>query len=152
MRWLHAVRRLEFRFGRRKKIEARARSIARLMLLAIGNAKSMSLAQFIEASRRRGFLDAHVDRENRTYAFFESESATADFGFSVDYGSNDVPVVNGQGYGNYFGIYLTATKLGEVSVEYREQDARGSDARALQAALLKLPGFSTALPALKSRS
>jgi hypothetical protein len=133
-----------FGFGRRKKIEARARSIARLMLLSIGSARSMSLAQFIEANRRRGFVDAVIDRENRTYAFFESESAKADFGFSVDYGSNDVPVVSGQGYGNYFGLYLTATRLGEVGVEYREQGALGRDARALQAALLNLSGFSIA--------
>jgi len=141
-----------FRFGGRKKIEARARSIARLMLLAIGSARSMSLEQFIEANRRRGFVDAVIDRENRTYAFFESEIAKADFGFSVDYGCSDAPVVSGQGYGNYFGVYLTATKLGEVSVEFRQQDARGGGAGALQAALLKLPGFSTAMPALKHRS
>jgi hypothetical protein len=104
----------------------------------------MSLAQFIEANRRRGFVDAVIDRENRTYAFFESEGARADFGFSADYGRNDVPVVSGQGYGDYFGVYLTAIKLGEVSVEYRQQGALGRDARALQAALLKLPGFSAA--------
>jgi hypothetical protein len=133
-----------FGFGRRKEIEARARSIARLMLLAIGSARSMSLAQFIEANRRRGFVDAVIDRENRSYAFFENEIAKADFGFSVDYGSNDAPVVSGQGYGDYFGLYLTATKLGEVSVEYRGQGKRGRDARALQAALLKLSGFSIA--------
>jgi hypothetical protein len=132
-----------FRFGRRKKIEARARSIARLMLLTIGSARSMSLEQFIEANRRRGFVDTDIDRENRTYSFFESEAAKAEFGFSVDYGSNDVPVVSGQGYGDYFGLYLSGTNLGEVSVDHREQGARGRDARALQAALLKLPGFST---------
>jgi hypothetical protein len=74
-----------------------------------------------------------IDRENRTYAFFESEIATADF-VSVDYGPNDAAVVRGQGCGDYFCVYLTATKLGEVSVEYREQDARGGDARALHAA------------------
>jgi hypothetical protein len=139
-----------FRFGGRKKIEARARSIARLMLLAIGSARSMSLEQFIEANRRRGFVDAVIDRENRTYAFFESEIAKADFGFSVDYGSNEGPVVSGQGYGDYFGLYLTATRLGEVSVEYRGQGALGRDARALQAALLKLSGFSIADQRLKS--
>jgi len=130
-----------FRFGRRKEMEARARSIARLMLLTIGSARSMSLEQLIEANRRRGFVDAHIDRANRTYAFFEGEIAKADFGFSVDYGSNDAPVVSGQGYGDFFGVYLSATKLGEVSVEYREHGTLGRDAQALKAALLKLPGF-----------
>ena len=149
---LEAARQLIFRFGRRKKIEARARSIARLMWLTIGGARSMPLEQLIEANRRRGFVEADIDRANRTYAFFEGEIAKADFGFGVDYGSNDAPVVSGQGYGDYFGIYLTATKLGEVSIEYREQDARGRDAQALQSALLKLPGFSTWRAALKSRS
>jgi hypothetical protein len=120
------------------------------MLLFIGSANSMSLAQFIEAKRRRGFVDADIDLECRTYSFFECEAAKADFGFSVDYGSNDVPVVSAQGYGDYFGLYLRGTKLGEVSVDHREQGARGRDARALRSALLRIPGFSTIDQALKS--
>jgi hypothetical protein len=131
-----------FRFGRRKIIEARARSVGNLMFLFIGSANSMSLAQFIEANRRRGFVDADIDLENRTYAFFEYEPAHADFGFSVDYGPSDGPLVSAQGYGDYFGLYLSGRKLGEVSVEHREQGARGRDARALRSALLALPGFT----------
>jgi len=131
-----------FRFGRRKIIVARARSVANLMLLFVNSANSMSLAQFIEANRRRGFVDADIDLESRTYAFFEYEPAKADFGFSVDYGSSDVPVVNAQGYAGYFGLYLRGTKLGEVGVEHREQGALGRDARAMRSALLDLPGFA----------
>ena len=132
-----------FRFRRRSKIEARARSVANLMMLIIGSANSMSLEQFIEANRIRGFVDADIDIERRIYSFFECEIAEADFGFSVDYGSNDLPVISAQGYGDYFGLYLSATKLGEIRVDHRDQGARGRDARALQSALLKFPGFST---------
>jgi hypothetical protein len=131
-----------FQLGHRKKIEARARSVANLMVLFIGSVNAMSLEQFIEANHRRGFVDADIDLEGRTYAFFECESAKADFGFSVDYGSDAAPVVRAQGYGDYFGLYLSGTKLGEVSVEHRRQGALGRDARALQSALLRLPGFS----------
>jgi hypothetical protein len=138
-----------FRFEHQKKIAARARSVANLMMLFIGSANSMSLAQFIEANRRRGFVDADIDLENRTYAFFEYEPAKADFGFSVDYASSDVPVVSAQGYGDFFGVYLSGRKLGEVSVEHRAQGALGRDARALQAALLELPGFAAVDQKLK---
>jgi hypothetical protein len=131
-----------FHLGHRKKIETRARSVANLMLLFIGSVNCMSLEQFIAANHRRGFVDADIDLENRTYSFFECEIAKADFGFSVDYGSNDAPVVSAQGYGDYFGLYLSGTRLGEVSVDHREQGRRGRDARALQSALLELPGFS----------
>lgn len=114
------------------------------MFLTIGGVRSMSLERFIEANHRRGFVDADIDLENRTYSFFECEIAKADFGFSVDYGSNDVPVVSAQGYGDYFGVYLIGTRLGEVSVDHRAQGALGRDAGALSSALLKLPGFSAA--------
>jgi hypothetical protein len=58
---------------------------------------------------------------------------------------------NRQGYGDYFGVYLSGTKLGEVGVEHREEDARGGDAQARQSALLKLPGFSAGAKRSKAR-
>jgi hypothetical protein len=138
-----------FRFGHQKKIAARARSVANLMLLFVSSVNTMSLEQFIDANHRRGFVDADIDLENRTYSFFECAAAKADFGFSVDYGSNDVPVVSAQGYGDYFGLYLKGTKLGEISVEHRDQGRRGRDARALRSALLALPGFAAVDQTLK---
>jgi hypothetical protein len=133
-----------FRFWRRKKVEERARSVANLMLLFVSNVSSMSLEQFIEANRRRGFINADIDFQSRVYSFFECDIANADFGFSVDYGANDAPVASGQGYGDYFGLYLSGRKPGEVVVDYRRQGARGCDAQALWSALLRFPGFSTA--------
>jgi hypothetical protein len=139
---MHTCRYPMFRFGRRKRIEERARSIANLMLLFVSNVNSMSLEQFIQANRLRGFVNADIDLHTRIYSFFECETAKSDFGFSVDYGSSDAPVARGQGYGDYFGIYLSGTKPGEVVVEYRQQGARGRDAKVLRSVLLQYSGFS----------
>ena len=135
--------------GRRKEIEARARSVADLMLLLLGSINSMSLQEFIEANDRRGFVDGVIDLANGHYSFFECEVDKAEFAFTVDYGADDVRTVSAQGFGNYFGLYLNASALGgvEVSVDLNEAHKQtgtlGRDARALQTCLLKFPGFTS---------
>ena len=137
-----------FGIGCRKEIEARARSVADLMLLIIRSVNSMSLQEFIEANHRRGFVDGEIDLANSRYSFFECEGHKADFAFIVDNSDGDVPRVSAHGYGNYFGLYLNASAPeADVNVDLSEAHQQtgtlGRDARALQTSLLKFPGFTS---------
>jgi len=136
-----------FGIGRRKEIEARARSVAELMLLITRSINSMSLEELMEANHRRGFIDGIIDLASGEYSFFECDADKADFAFFVDYSDPDMRRVTAQGFGNYFGLYLNASEPGQISADlsdaHQQTGTLGRDARALQTALLKFPDFTS---------
>ena len=107
----------------------------------------MSLEELMEANHRRGFIDGIIDLASGEYSFFECEVGKADFAFFVDYRTHHVPTVSAQGFRNYFGLYLNASEPGQISADLSDAHQRmgtlGRDARSLQTALLKFPGFTS---------
>jgi hypothetical protein len=144
-----------FGFGRRKAIDERAKSLGDLMVLLVGCIESMSLDDFIEANRRRGFVESYVEKKNwgRDYGFcVECEPEKVDFSFHVTYEKSGGRMLIAEGHRNYFGLVLTGIsghhQIGaDIKETFSANGLRaneiGRDARALQAALLKFPGFQS---------
>jgi hypothetical protein len=143
-----------FGFGRRNAIDEKAKSLGDLMVLLVGCIESMSLDDFIEANPRRGFVESYVETEiltkERNYGFFECEPEKADFSFHVTYEKAGGRTLIAEDHRNYFGLVLSGfSGRHEICADIKETlranglraNEIGRDARALQAALLKFPGF-----------
>lgn len=140
-----------FGFGRQKSIEERAKSLADLMFLLVGCLETMPLEEFIEANHRRGFVDSYVEKDHwrneSNYSFFECDPQEGDFSFHVTYEETGQRTLIAEGHRNYFGLVLLGfSGRNEFSADMKEAlntKEFGRDAHALQAALLKFPGFSS---------
>jgi len=138
-----------FGFGRRRAIRKRAKSLGEFMLMQVNWISSMSLDELIEANRREGFVDNYIETESftkgRKYDFFESEPDNADFSFHVTYENTGGRMLIAEGHRNYFGLVLSGSSdVQQIGVNMKElltPSEYARDARALQAALLKFPGF-----------
>ena len=140
-----------FGLGRKKTIEERAKALGDLMLLLVGCLETMSLAELVEANHHRGFVDSYVEAnsliDDHTYGFFECEPEKADFSFHVTYEKAGQRTVIAEGHCNYFGLVLSGFSgrhdIGADMKDALDEKELGRDAHALQAALLKFPGFSS---------
>jgi len=143
-----------FGFGRRREVEARAKSLGDLLLLLVDSLHSMSLDDFVEANHRRGFVDSYLDRKTREYGFFETQPPQSEFSFHVRYhhspdGGPEIPTLIVESHHRYYGLAIIGLVPGRIGVDLETiipARERGRDARALMNAMLKFPGFTSSDP------
>jgi hypothetical protein len=134
-----------FGFGRRKEVQARARSLGDLLLLLVESINSMSLDDFVKANHRRGFVDSYLDFRKREYGFFEDEAAKSDFSFHVRY-DDFSPMLTVEGHHRYYGIIISGSQPGRIGIDVSSiipPHELGKDAFSLRDELSKFPGFTS---------
>jgi hypothetical protein len=145
-----------FGFGRKRAIEARAKFLGDLMLRLVDRANAQPLEKFVEGLRRAGFVifSSELGRERVECVFIEPgiTEMIADFVFRANYEHTSGPSITATGYNDYSGVIVTGSRASGFGADLLQarRDSLGRDARALQAALLKYPGFENTDRILKN--
>jgi len=137
-----------FGMGRRRAVERRAKALGDLLHRLVGMVESMSFEEFIEYAERQSFDESYCDLKAKKFGFFEVAIEKADFSFHADYGDTfGQPTIVVENHRNYCGLHLSGSSLRlGIHVDLSEvlpSHELGRDARALQTALLKFPGFTS---------
>jgi hypothetical protein len=140
-----------FGFGRKNAIEERAKSIADLTLFLAGCLETLSFEEFVAAIRRQGFTDSYLEtdglRGEKSYGFFRGDPEQADFSFHVIYEDDGSRRIGAEGHRDCYGLALNIIagqrEIGADMKDALPSQEYGRDAKSLQSALLKFPGFGS---------
>jgi hypothetical protein len=134
-----------FGWERRTEVKARAKKIARMVMVIVHSLQTKSYDEFVEAFSNPGSQPASLERLNRQVCFQMRLSptcwydATADFGRRTDMHH----CVSLQGGGDDFGVAIRAGSRYSIVDFYLPPGQRaGRDAKAIVHALSATPGWT----------
>jgi hypothetical protein len=132
---------------RRTKLEARAKQIARMVMVIVHGLQTKSYDEFVQAFSNPGRQPATLERCNRQVWFELRISPTCWYEATADFSrrSDDYPFVNLHGRGDDFGVAISAG-VGYSTAELRVPPGQkiGRDAEAVVRALASTPGWTNA--------
>lgn len=138
-----------FGFGRQERISSRAGELGKLLHHLVSCVEMQPFETFVEAGLREGIVESYTDRSKRSFGFFEAGPHQDEFSFHATYDLLMGPMLTVEGHRQYYGLKISGSKLGHgISVDVSDliqaglgDGKLGRDAKALQAELLRFPGF-----------
>jgi hypothetical protein len=136
-------------FGRDRwpEIEARAKQIARMVMLIVHGLQTKSYDEFVEKFSNPGKEPASLERLNRQACFQLRISETCWYDAVVDFSrrTDTYPFANLRGDGDDFGVAISAGPgYSTVELYLPPGQKRGRDANAIVQALAAMPGWTNA--------
>jgi hypothetical protein len=132
---------------RRTRLQARAKQIARMVMVIVHGLQTKSYDVFVEDFSNPGRRPDTLERLNRQVCFELRISATCWYDAIADFSrrTDDYPFVNLHGGGEDFGVAISAGP-GYSTVELYVPPGRdiGRDAEAVARALAATPGWTSA--------
>ena len=140
-----------FGFGRRAAIRNRAGQLGKTVHHLVSCLGSQSFEEFVEAMGRKEFKQTFIDYGtglsfgNKAYGFSELGRHGNEFSFLASYRQDSEPQLIVSGNEQYSGLIITGGAAQGIYVDLKETaialSSLGRDAKAMQAELLKFPGF-----------
>jgi hypothetical protein len=131
---------------RRVEVEARAKQVARAVMVIVHGLQTKSYDEFVESFSNHGKEPASLERLNRQVCFQLRISPTCWYDAIADFGRpGDMQhSVSLRGGGDDFGVAISAG-LGYLSVEFYLplNQKSGCDAKAVVHALATMPGWTS---------
>ena len=136
-----------FGSGRRTRLEARTKQIARMVMVIVHGLQTKSYDQFVESFSNPGRQPATLERLNQQVCFRLQISTTCWYDAMADFSRRiePHPFTNLHGGGDDFGVAISASagySIIELYVPLGQK--KGRDAEAVVRALAATPGWTNA--------
>ena len=136
-----------FGSGRRARLEARAKQIARMVMVIVHGLQTKSYDEFVESFSNPGRQPAKLEELNRQLCFELRISPTCWYDAIADFSRirDTYPFVNLHGGGDDFGVAISAG-AGYSAVELHVPPGQkiGRDAETIVRTLASMPGWTNA--------
>ena len=130
-------------WGRKAGAEERAKLLARMTALILHGLQTKTYEQFIANFSNPGGEPDPLERQSHILHFLMRISPTCEYYATARYPRDDPPWASLQGDGDDFGVFMTLSQSGEVTVGLHldSGETAGRDAQAIVRILTALPGF-----------
>ena len=132
-------------WGRRAAVEERAKLLARMTALIMHGIKTKTYEQFIASFSNPGGEPDALERQSHILHFLMRISPTCEYYATARYPRDDPPWASLQGDGDDFGVFITISQSGEITVglHLESGEVAGRDAQAVVRSLTAMPGFTS---------
>jgi hypothetical protein len=131
--------------GRTAAVEKRAKLLARMSALILRGLQTKNYEQFIASFSNPGAEPDSSERQRHELRFLMQISLTSEYYATACYPRDDPPWAFLQGDGDDFGVFITLSQSGEITVglHLESGETAGRDAQAIVHSLTAMPGFSS---------
>jgi hypothetical protein len=132
-------------WGRRAAVEERAKLLARMVALILRGLQTKTYEQFIASFSNPGGEPDPLERQSHILHFLMRISPTCEYYATARYPRDDPPWASLQGDGDDFGVFITISQSGEITVglHLESGEVAGRDAQAVVRSLTAMPGFTS---------
>jgi hypothetical protein len=132
-------------WGRNSAVEKRAKLLARMTALIMHGIKTKTYEQFIASFSNPGGEPDALERQSHILHFLMRISPTCEYYATARYPRDDPPWASLQGDGDDFGVFITISQSGEITVglHLESGEVAGRDAQAVVRSLTAMPGFTS---------
>ena len=132
-------------WGRNSAVEKRAKLLARMTALIMHGIKTKTYEQFIASFSNPGGEPDALERQSHILHFLMRISPTCEYYATARYPRDDPPWASLQGDGDDFGVFITLSQSGEITVglHLESGEVAGRDAQAVVRSLTAMPGFTS---------
>ena len=130
-------------WGRRAAVEERAKLLARMVALILRGLQTKTYEQFIASFSNPGGEPDALERQSHILHFLMRISPTCEYYATARYPRDDPPWASLQGDGDDFGVFMTLSQSGEITVglHLESGETAGRDAQNIVRILTAVPGF-----------
>jgi hypothetical protein len=131
--------------GRTAAVEKRAKLLARMSALILHGLQTKTYEQFIASFSNPDAKPDTSERQRHELRFLMQISLTCEYYATACYPRDDPPWAFLQGDGDDFGVFITLSQSGEITVglHLESGETAGRDAQAIVHSLTAMPGFSS---------
>jgi hypothetical protein len=130
-------------WGRKVGAEERAKLLARMVALILHGLQTKTYEHFIASFSNPGGEPDASERQSHKLHFLMRISPTSEYYATACYPRDEPPWAFLQGDGDDFGVFVTLSQSGEITVGLHLDagEAAGRDAQAIVRILTAMPGF-----------
>ena len=130
-------------WGRKAGAEERAKLLARMAALILHGLQTKTYERFIASFSNPGGEPDISERQSHKLHFLMRISPTCEYSATACYPRDEPPWAFLQGDGDDFGVFITLSQSGEITVglHLESGETAGRDAQAIVRILAAMPGF-----------
>jgi hypothetical protein len=130
-------------WGRNAAVEKRAKLLARMTAVILHGLQTKTYERFIASFSNPGGEPDISERQSHKLHFLMRISPTCEYSATACYPRDEPPWAFLQGDGDDFGVFITLSQSGEITVglHLESGETAGRDAQAIVRILAAMPGF-----------
>jgi hypothetical protein len=132
-------------WGRKAGVEERAKLLARMTAFILKGLQTKTYEQFVASFSNPGGEPDTLERQSHILHFVMRISPTCEYYATACYPRDDPPWASLQGDDDDFGVFITLSRSGEITVglHLESGETAGRDAQAIVRSLTTMPGFTS---------